>query len=254
MNKKAAAAIPDKLAEEGVDALRVFKAAYDAGERNFIFDSKLYGHVTVKSRLLQDQEGKCCFCEAKIDHISYGDVEHFRPKGGWVQNEEPLNTPGYYWLAYEWDNLFLSCQLCNQRHKRNYFPLINPNERALSHHHDLNLESPYFIHPTHENPEDFIEFAEEVPKGRDMGNRGKNTIAALGIDREKLNEQRREKLFPIFDLYKLAKGIPETTPEIKKEAWHTVKKYYAESLLDKTQYASMLRCFFRQNPIPAEFG
>ena len=48
----------------------------------FEFDSSVYGHKTVKKALIEAQHGKCCFCEAKVVHISYGDVEHFRPKGG----------------------------------------------------------------------------------------------------------------------------------------------------------------------------
>ena len=58
------------------------------------------------------------FCESKVSHIAYGDVEHFRPKAGYRQRpEDPLVQPGYYWLAYEWSNLLFCCQLCNQRFK-----------------------------------------------------------------------------------------------------------------------------------------
>ena len=108
------------------------KAAYRKGKKNFKFDSKIYGHTTVKKGLIKAQHDKCCFCESKVSHISYGDVEHFRPKGGVRQTPKgPLGKPGYYWLAYEWSNLFFSCQLCNQRFKDNLFPLKNPGDRAV---------------------------------------------------------------------------------------------------------------------------
>ena len=56
------------------------------------------------------------------------------PKGGTRQtaDEKEMKVPGYFWLAYAWQNLFLACQLCNQRFKKNLFPLENPDERAFS--------------------------------------------------------------------------------------------------------------------------
>jgi Transposase, Mutator family len=66
--------------------------------------------------------------------LSYGDVEHFRPKGGVRQDEKDKLLPvDYFWLAYEWSNLFLACQICNQRFKKNLFPLEDKNKRAKSH-------------------------------------------------------------------------------------------------------------------------
>jgi hypothetical protein len=41
------------------------------------FKADIYGHPQVKDSLLTLQNGKCCFCEAQINHVSYGDVEHF---------------------------------------------------------------------------------------------------------------------------------------------------------------------------------
>ena len=84
--------------------------------------------------MIKAQHGKCFLCESKITHISFGDVEHFRPKGGSRQttDEKAMKVPGYFWLAYAWQNLFLACQLCNQRYKKNLFPLENPDERAFS--------------------------------------------------------------------------------------------------------------------------
>jgi hypothetical protein len=97
---------------------------YRTGKRKPEFDSGIYGSRSVKRALIKAQHGKCAFCESKITHIAYGDVEHFRPKAGVRQKaSDKLQRPGYYWLAYEWRNLLLSCQLCNQRYKENLFPL-----------------------------------------------------------------------------------------------------------------------------------
>src|SRR5436305_12373624 len=107
------AAPPAVLAAEGMDATTSNCAAYDGGITTFSFDTSLYGHDSVKRALKAAQHDKCCFCESKISHIAYGDVEHFRPKAGYRQHPaDPLSRPGYYWLAYEWSNLYLACQMC----------------------------------------------------------------------------------------------------------------------------------------------
>jgi uncharacterized protein (TIGR02646 family) len=250
LHQKLAAPAPNKLTTDGKAESDLLKANYDAGERDFKFKADIYGHPQVKDSLLTLQNGKCCFCEAQINHVSYGDVEHFRPKGGWIQDSEPLNTPGYYWLAYDWENLFLSCQLCNQRFKKNYFPLENNVNRAKSHHDNISSEAPLFIHLTNENPEDFICFKDEIPVAINGNLRGDTAIKHTGIDRGALNENRRTNLNPIRDLYELAKGIPETNPDLQQKAWNKVKKYFDESKLDSTEYASMLRSFFKANPLP----
>ena len=246
IKQKYASPVPNVLATKGAAAIGQLKNDYDAGVKKFKFDSKIYGHKEVKSRLIELQHGKCFLCESKLLHIGYGDVEHFRPKGGWVQDNELMNEPGYYWLAYDWSNLFLSCQICNQQFKKNLFPLQTPASRAASHHSDIKNEDPYFIHMADEDPEAFITFNEEVPKAVDGSIRGKITIDRLGLARELLNEERRKTLQKVKDIYRLAKGYPDTNPVLKQEAKEVVTKYYNEAQKDDTEYASMLRSFFRK--------
>ena len=210
IRKKASAPLPDILQTKGKEQTEALKTRYDNGERDFSsrdFDSSIYGNKEVKDALIAIQNYKCCFCESKIGHVSYGDVEHFRPKAGWVQGDEQLNRPGYYWLAYEWDNLLLSCQLCNQRYKKNFFPLVNNHQRSLSHHDNIDNESPVLVHPGKDEAEMFITFKEEIPISVNGNVRGRETVSKLGLDRELLNEQRRKTFSMIYDIYNLAKDI-----------------------------------------------
>ena len=79
-----------------------FAQDYRSGKRTFTFDSAIYAGKEVKDALIGMQHGKCAFCESRITHIAYGDVEHFRPKAGVRQEPgDKLQRPGYYWLAYE---------------------------------------------------------------------------------------------------------------------------------------------------------
>jgi uncharacterized protein (TIGR02646 family) len=243
---------PAILQTKGAAAIQQLKDRYNNGERNFSaeeFKSNIYGHSDVKELLIDSHHGKCCYCEAAFTHVAHGDVEHFRPKAGWVQDKEPLNKPGYYWLAYDWDNLLFSCQICNQTHKRNHFPLLDAATRANSHQQAIAVEQPVLIHPANENPEDFISFREEIPVAVNGNTRGEGTIKKLGLDRESLNEKRRSVLAPVRNIYDLAKGIPDTYPELKQKAKLIVNQYFEQAVLGKAEYASMLRSFFKNNPV-----
>jgi uncharacterized protein (TIGR02646 family) len=249
IKKKHTMPIPAILTVQGLVATTALCTLFTEGNIDFDFDNKIYSHEDVKDLLRRVQDGKCCFCEAKIAHISYGDVEHYRPKAGWVQEDEKLNRPGYYWLAYDWDNLFLSCEICNQRYKRNYFPVIDNAKRAISHRHLIKDESPIFIKPDTEDPEKYIEFKEEIPFPINGNTRGAQTIEKLGLGRESLNERRREKLGLIRTLYYLAKNIPVTTVEIRQKAVNEIRKIASEFTADHAEYASMFRAFFKRNPV-----
>src|SRR5678816_2042760 len=113
------------------------------------FDRAVYGADEVKQALSSAQYDKCCFCECKLSHAQFGDVEHFRPKARAQQDAAATPTNGYYWLAYVWENLYLSCEVCNRRHKRGLFPLLNPERRVVSHHRSTALAAgrPVFIDP-----------------------------------------------------------------------------------------------------------
>lgn len=216
-------------------------AAYDAGTKTFAFDAALYGDAAVKQALIAAQHGKCCFCERKIG--GEGDVEHFRPKASFCQGAGfPLERPGYYWLAYEWDNLLLACLVCNQRFKRSLFPLLDAVKRARNHHGDVTQERPLFIHPVEEDPARFIGFRKEVPYAINGSRRAKETIKALGLDRENLSEERREHLDHLIFLRKVLdqEGKLNGTAEgrqVLKEA----RAFLQKATLDGAKFTPMAR-------------
>ena len=226
-----------------------FADDYRTGTKKFDFDSGIYGHKSVKQALIDAQHKKCAFCESKITHVSYGDVEHFRPKGGVRQTaSDALAVPGYYWLAYEWGNLLLSCQLCNQRHKRNLFPLANPGVRAATHHHDLSREEPLFINPAAgDDPAQYISFRCEVPYAVNGNARGRATISALGLDREDLNEMRRGRLAALRilqDVVQLGQDPDRADdPEFQALAAEA-RAELLEAGTDSAEYAGMVQANF----------
>jgi uncharacterized protein (TIGR02646 family) len=243
---------PEVLRTKGARARRTLSAAYSrqpqayaSGTKSFKIDSDIYGHASVKQALLDAQHGKCAFCESKIAHIAYGDVEHFRPKAGCRQQKgHLLERPGYYWLAYEWTNLFLACTLCNQQFKRNLFPLSTPTRRARSHQDDITAEDPLLIDPAQEDPEALISFRQEVPYAVGGNARGAATIDALGLQREALAEQRRDRLAIVATLRSIIDSGLESHAAEARRMLDDMRK-------DSAQYASMTRAFLRAAPSSA---
>jgi uncharacterized protein (TIGR02646 family) len=233
---KKPAKAPAVLVTKGKSKRRAHVAAYNRGIREFTFDAKIYGHKTVKETLIKAQHDKCFLCESKITHISFGDVEHFRPKAAYRQSAGgPLQKPGYYWLAYDWSNLFLACQLCNQLFKKNLFPLADPSARAVSHRDKTEREQPLFIDPSIDDPEKYISFRREVPYPINDNPRGKAVIKALGLARPKLNEKRLERYRMLEQLYLIAFRVP-LIPESER-----ARELLAEAELNNAEYTSMAR-------------
>ncbi len=234
--------VPEILNQDGQAKTRVLCANYDQGNRAFDFDNTIYGHETVKQALIKMQHGKCCFCESKTQHIAFGDVEHYRPKAGYKQNlGNPLQKPGYYWLAYAWDNLLFCCECCNRQYKKNLFPLLNHEKRAQCHIDDIGMETPLLINPTLTEPSNHIGFREEIPYPINDSLYGKTTIAILGLDREDLNERRREKLNIIralLELIKVSKKSPyqKDLKLLAEEAHQLLNK----EKLPQVEYSAMI--------------
>lgn len=228
---------PEVLRTQGVTKRAELEASASRGEQ-LAFDGGVYAHTDVKAALVAMQHEKCAFCEAKPLHVSSGDVEHFRPKAAVRQDEgAPLQRPGYFWLAYAWENLLFSCERCNRRHKGNLFPLVDPTCRARAPSDDLTAEEPFFVDPSAEDPELHITFREHVPCG--LTERGKATILALGLDRRELNRDREESLQRLRLIASVA-ALDVPGEALRADARDLLRK----ALEPRAEYARMCRVAF----------
>ncbi len=152
-------------------------------QQKYTFDSKIW--LSVKSTLDGLFQGKCAYCES----IVKTDVDHFRPKASAV-NIDGKVTEGYWWLAYEWQNLYSICAECN-RHKANRFAVKG---RRLA-YPDIDLDENYLlIDPCHkldidENPFSFN--TEGIINGETE--RAKITIDTFGLNRKTLVQRRKKE-------------------------------------------------------------
>jgi hypothetical protein len=148
---------------------------------------------------------KCAFCESKANGTSKFEVEHYRPKKEVIDDEK---HKGYYWLAYEWSNLIISCPYCNRGTggKHNQFPIIGTriyseiylmNQSFDTDYFNLerlqNIEKPLLLHPEIDNPISHLIFKND---GKILGisQRGRATIYICNLNRVLLKSRRWKKI------------------------------------------------------------
>lgn len=152
--------------------------------------------------------GKCAYCESSVHSSQYGDIEHFRPKSRITnpKTNEPIRTstgthdhPGYYWLAYDWRNLLLACELCNSPSHRSsdgrrigkwdHFPLADETKRAQQPGDEI-LEQPLLINPLVEDPSAHLELDPKTGVLSAKSLRGQTCIDLLGLNERGLPDER----------------------------------------------------------------
>lgn len=114
--------------------------------------------VALRAEFSAYSHGKCWYVECK-NPGSDDDIDHFRPKSG---VKEDAAHPGYFWFAFDWRNLRLSCHRANRPRinpdgagtggKAGHFPLVNPAARAFTPVEGMGQEVPALLDPT--DPQD----------------------------------------------------------------------------------------------------
>jgi hypothetical protein len=191
--------------------------------------------------------GKCAYCEGKVTPQSYGDAEHWRPKGAVtvrngakrvVVERDGTPHPGYWWLAYEWTNLLPACEACNGGGgKQAQFPVagtrvFDPAEAEGVAALDA-TEEPLLLHPFRGPDRDpakhlsFDEFGHVSATGDSA--LGHASIEAFALNRAELAGDRLEHLQRAADGFRAAwlaveQGI---TWEAATECWSGPRNAYA---------------------------
>ena len=179
------------------EKLQEIRDLINSGEPASFKGRELWSSGEVKEFLYESQHGKCCYCERKPPKRET-DVEHFRPKGKVEEARKP--HPGYWWLAFNWENLLIACQLCNRTYKKTQFPLKDESKRVYEENCDLSEEEQFLINPLEENPEQSI-YYEEIEEDQFMVKavgtceRAERTVKELtGINDKYVMLRRADKL------------------------------------------------------------
>jgi hypothetical protein len=123
----------------------------------------------------------------------------------------------------EWTNLGFVCALCNNT-KRDYY---EPNEPLVD--------------PYQDEPDVSVEFAGPLCMSRRGDPKGRRTIEHLGLNRDQLNDRRRERLLALKALIEswaaLLPSSPATAETFRREALR-----FAEA---EAEYSAACRDFLR---------
>lgn len=171
--------------------------------------------------------------------------------------------PGYYWLAAYWDNLFLSCQHCNQKRKHrvegggtlnagkaNKFPVADEKQRVrpdqlpddlidgvgaldLDRLGAVCADEPYhLIDPCHDNPSDHLQFLSDgmvrptFTASGEPDPMGDASITTFGLHRPQLANERAAQMVTIGNELEFARMAVEKLDNDPNDA-------FAQQILDK---------------------
>jgi uncharacterized protein (TIGR02646 family) len=159
------------------------------------FQEELWRKVAQDLRRLF--RGKCAFCEKRFSKSETVVVSHFRPTGHAKQVGGTSSPDHYWWLAYEYDNLYPACAECH-RHKGTIFPVKGQRAAEGQVGADLRREPALLLDPCNDNPQEFLYFLTDgrvlaAGKGRNpvaRTERANVTIDVLGLNRQELVKGR----------------------------------------------------------------
>jgi 5-methylcytosine-specific restriction endonuclease McrA len=202
------AAIPPVLQQNTVAWTQILRDHAAAGTHPTDPEKTRYRHADIKMALVAETSGKCAYCESKLRHIAYGDVEHIVPKS--VDLEK----------TFQWTNLTLACDVCNT------------NKAAHFGNHE-DLVDPYLVEPNlHLNFIGAIVFAKP---GSHPGIATESTIKLNRID---LVERRIERLYSLNrQLHLLTEVQDANTKAILR------RDIEIHELTEDKEYCAMARTF-----------
>lgn len=126
----------------------------DRSQERFSFDESLLHKTREYLDRLFDKT--CAFCESP-EGLSPLTVAQFRPVSEACDMEGRSDSDWYWWLAYEWENLYLVCHSCNQK-KKNFFPVTGSRARMRSTGLALRREENVLLDPCEDKPAEHLRF------------------------------------------------------------------------------------------------
>ena len=204
------------------------------------FDREVYGHREVKKALWRMQRKKCCWCEQWRGYRSE-DVDHFRPKTK-TRRAESRFDEGYWWLAYDRDNLFFSCGACNKL-KGSWFPLrAGARPLRTEEHPGTRHEAALLLSPA-ADPAQHLVFIKDGGAwrltARNRSLRGRTTIQRVQLDRDDLDELRddwvKDELRPVRQRFERAS---------RQSARNTAREAALRLCEPERPFSLLARCYF----------
>lgn len=220
------------ISREAIDLLKKEKARAkqffdrkDRTQERFEFNSQAWKKT--KQSLVELFDNTCAYCESSASSSSL-DIEHFRPKSGACDFDGVTDPDWYWWLAYEWNNLYLVCNLCNFS-KKILFPVIGKRVSIGTTGKELLKEKNVLLDPCEDQPAHHLRFLEDgmvqsistydLVSRRNYKNfdRGAVTIDILGLNRPELTNSRKKTALNILRIFHLIEQHITSAKESNKK-------------------------------------
>lgn len=169
--------------------------------------SSAYRDPDIKVILKKETCDKCAYCESKMLHVDYGDIEHMLPK--------TISSR----LRFDYANLTIACGVCNTKKGEYYdqqLPLLNPYD---------------------DEPNDHLVAAGPMVLRRASSDRGLVTEKTLDLNRSALFEKRKERIESVTTLLdQLARTRSSAIREVLLDQLN-------QECLDEREYAFVVRSY-----------
>ncbi|MCA9708705.1 MAG: hypothetical protein KDK70_22845 [Myxococcales bacterium] len=189
------------------------------------------------------QHDKCAYCETRFRASYRGAVEHHRPKTAIQEITRltrdrivpgPTRRPGYWWLAYRFENWVLSCFDCNAA-KGNYFPVRRRN-KVIKPRAELS-ENPWLIDPLRHDPAGAFRF-DEFGGIHAQRRTAAYTLRVCKLDRGLLEQERKRTAQALVrDLEDYENAVVSRNDAARRTALRRIK----EACAPDAPYAAMTR-------------
>jgi predicted ATPase len=244
----------------------------------YTFKAAVYEHPTVVSALYELFHGKCAFCESHVPmedprfqnlgsslrpelHFLFSggtfeaerlrpkihifDTHHFRPKMLAMDLQGIPSPNHYWWLAYEWPNLYLACAACNSL-KGTRFPIEASRAAPESPFKALADEKPLLLDPCtyqpEDQPEEHLVFLTEGSVASETY-QGITTIEVFGLNRAQLISNRKALYHSLSAQF--AASIKRLGKEGIRED-NELRQALDENLSPAKPYTALRRQFIKQ--------
>lgn len=206
--------------------------------------NKRYKINDIRESLEKIYNGKCAYCETKVEQYH---VDHYRPK------------VIYYWLAYSWDNLIISCPKCNEN-KNDLFD-IHGGQRAsfrtkciklndinkISARYDI-YERPKLINVETFDPYPHLIF-DRFGKIFSTDSNVSHTIKQCKVDRKWLNDERKKILDDVEKSIE-TEITANTSPQNQDIAIKAlIRDFLIKSMDKKNQYSAFREFHIQKNTL-----
>jgi len=163
--------------------------------------------------VLRDEfNGKCAYCESLINLASsHSEYDHFRPKQSARGFDGEASEAHYWWLVYDWNNIYYSCTKCNM-YKSTWFPVEGERAGLNTRRQDLlRFEKNLLVDPCWDEPDEHFKYDQEAKLVGTTPN-GVASIDIIKLNREDLVAERLIAIFTIEESFKVFKSLIDIIP------------------------------------------